>query len=245
MQASQWWPVWDLPASSLWEVCCLSLARSLRQNRAAFFLLQMYLSSRHFFYVNIFYCPLKQTPNHSGLYFYSKKKSLKMEYLKCPWGKFERETLIFANLPMWHEPIHIFFDEWSCQQCVPGRFWIWSASLGHLVLLIQQQGRKEPGPLLFWERANKKHAGLHADLDIIVEMKSIIHSQISPAMDQHYLWLELIRLFCQAKALYCVLSLKYVFQYFCVSVSQVNWRVNFHQMTDCPWQIYCVIKCIK
>lgn len=74
-------------------MCCLSLAHSLRQTTAVFSLLQMCLSSRHCFYVNIFSSPLKQNPNHSGLCFFS-KKSLKMEYLKCPWGKFERETLI-------------------------------------------------------------------------------------------------------------------------------------------------------
>lgn len=54
MQTSQWLLAWDLPAPRLWEMCCLLLAHSLRQTTAVFSLLQMYLSSRLFFYVNVF-----------------------------------------------------------------------------------------------------------------------------------------------------------------------------------------------
>lgn len=32
-----------------------------------------------------------------------------------------------------------FFEEPGCQHCMPGRFWIWFVSLGHPVLLHQQQ----------------------------------------------------------------------------------------------------------
>lgn len=115
----------------------------------------MCLSSRCCFYVNIFSSPLKQNPNLSSLCFYSKKK-LEDGIFEMPMRKiWKRNSYLCKSACVGQANPH-FFDERSCQQCMPGRFWIWSASLGHLVLLIQQQRRKEPGPLLFWERANKK-----------------------------------------------------------------------------------------
>lgn len=115
---------------------CLLLTHSLRQTTAVFSLLQMYLSRRYCFSVSLSSSPLKQNLNSSSLCFYS-KKSLKMGYLKCPWEKIWNSYFCKSACVEWANS-H-FFEELGCQHCMPGRFWIWFVSLGHPVLLHQQQ----------------------------------------------------------------------------------------------------------
>lgn len=111
---------------------------------------------------------------------------------------------------MCNEPIHIFFAELGCQHCMPGKFWTWSVSLGHPVLLIQQQrwNTRAKTTVILGEGKKKSSAALHSDLDIIAWINSIIFIQISPAIDQQCLCLKLICLSQHIKAVYCILPLK-------------------------------------
>lgn len=134
-------------------MCCFSLKNSLSQ---VFALLQRYFCRRHCFYASLSFSPSKQNLNSSGLCLYS-KKFLKMGHLKCPWGKFETGTLIFTNLPVCNEPIHIFFKNWDASAVFQAGF---GPDLCPFGIQCSWPNRKdeiqEPGPLLCWERANKK-----------------------------------------------------------------------------------------
>ena len=98
-----------------------------------------------------------------------------------------------------------FSEELGCQHCMPGKFWTWSVSLGHPVLLIQQQRWNTRARITVILGEGQRKA---AQLCIQTWINSIIVIQISPAIDQQYLCLKLICLSCQVKAVYCVSPLK-------------------------------------
>lgn len=115
-------------------MCCFSLKNSLSQ---VFALLQRYFCRRHCFYASLSFSPSKQNLNSSGLCFYS-KKSWKWDI----WNAHEenlKQELLFLQICLCAMSQFTFFEELGCQRCIPGRFWTWSVSLWHPVLLTQPQ----------------------------------------------------------------------------------------------------------
>lgn len=94
-------------------------------------------------------------------------------------------ALIFTNLHVQAEPIHIF-GRAELPTLDARQVWAWSVSPGHPELLIPaaEMKYKNQNQCYCGRGPTKSNADLHSDLDIIVWIKFVIFIQISPAIDQ-------------------------------------------------------------